>query len=1021
MSVSKKRITRGILIKPDDVALEGKEGEIKVGATSKELETYLDGAARTVVTKDQSQSLTNKTINVDNNTISNIEVDNLKAGVLNTSTTLSGASDTQVPSALAVKTYIDDGLAVQDEASEISYDNTSSGLTATNVQAAIDEVDGNIDNLVILSGVALDSTDLGTFTGTTIPDGSDNKEALQALETSLEAHIADTVDAHAGSAISNTPSGTISSTTVQAAINELDTDIQTIQSSLDTTNTNLSNHLADATDAHDASAISNVPSGNLAATDIQAAVNELQTDIDTRATSAELSAHESDTTSVHGIADTAQLVTLTGSQTLTNKTLTSPVITTPSQLDVKQDTKANLLTYATTATNGQIVFATDEKAMYQVVDNALVSIGGGGGQSLDTIFQLFCEEELTDWSTGDNATFLGGGTLAGTFTKETTSPLNGDASYKYTQAASSLDDYLASPVQEVPVRFRGNIATYFFPYIYDGSSSDIEPIVWDVTNGVKLTSSSELLPSTPTTGSIYRANVTIPSTCTQIRVGFQVKVLNSGKILQFDDLQVSSDTTKYANVSNDTPWEVATLGSTGQGLGITTNTVYMRRQGSSLKLRGKIVLGTVSAVEARLSLPLWNGTQLITSSMIGTIEQAGILLRSVSTAASQVNVILVEPGKTYLTFSDNTISAANDPIAKATGSAAFINSTSHYFAEISIPIQGWEATNPQIITASESFSTDTASLVYASSSSYTPTTLADAPIGTFITYTYAINTNTRTQTTTAPTQTTSNMNTNGIQLFARAYNAASTAASPAIVSIQVGKSFKGDQLQLFKSTAKATAGDINWKQNDAFTSDYGCKLIDYNPTTGILTIDAGVRGASNTSANFLFEDLSTQSSGYVVINASKSPAFVGVPQVQPRIATISDVKASGTLGGTFTSGAWRTRTLNTLADPTSIVVSLSSNQFTLPAGEYYVQAQAKVGSAVNSHKLKLANISDTTDAIIGLSSVSPDSATLNGSITITSTKVFELQHRSSGSGNFGEVSTFSVNEVYAQVIITKVK
>jgi len=42
-----------------------------------------------------------------------------------------------------------------------------------------------------------------------------------------------------------------------------------------------------------------------------------------------LSTHESDTTAVHGIADTSILATTTGTQTLTNKTLTSPVINTP--------------------------------------------------------------------------------------------------------------------------------------------------------------------------------------------------------------------------------------------------------------------------------------------------------------------------------------------------------------------------------------------------------------------------------------------------------------------------------------------------------------------------------------------------------------------------------------------------------------------------------------------------------------------------------------------------------------------
>jgi hypothetical protein len=43
-------------------------------------------------------------------------------------------------------------------------------------------------------------------------------------------------------------------------------------------NTAISNHLSDATDAHDASAISSVPAGNLAATDVQSALNELDSE-----------------------------------------------------------------------------------------------------------------------------------------------------------------------------------------------------------------------------------------------------------------------------------------------------------------------------------------------------------------------------------------------------------------------------------------------------------------------------------------------------------------------------------------------------------------------------------------------------------------------------------------------------------------------------------------------------------------------------------------------------------------------
>lgn len=59
----------------------------------------------------------------------------------------------------------------------------------------------------------------------------------------------------------------------------------------------------------------------------------------------------------------------------TTQNLTNKSIITPARSDCKQDTKANLLTYVATATNGQYCFATDEKIYYVVKDATLVSLG----------------------------------------------------------------------------------------------------------------------------------------------------------------------------------------------------------------------------------------------------------------------------------------------------------------------------------------------------------------------------------------------------------------------------------------------------------------------------------------------------------------------------------------------------------------------------------------------------------------------------------------------------------------------
>jgi hypothetical protein len=144
-------------------------------------------------------------------------------------------------------------------------------------------------------------------------------------------------------------------------------------------------------------------------------------------------------------------------------------------------------------------------------------------------------------------------------------------------------------------------------------------------------------------------------------------------------------------------------------------------------------------------------------------------------------------------------------------------------------------------------------------------------------------------------------------------------------------------------------------------------------------------------------------------------------------ATFNDTKSSGTAGGTFTSGAWRTRDLNTTQFNGITSASLSSNQISLPAGTYYVIASAPA-FYVNEHQVRFQNITDSTTAILGQNSgsgqilVAQPSSTLSGSFTIAGTKTFELQHRcatTKADNGFGAGPNWG-SEVYGQVSITKV-
>jgi hypothetical protein len=94
----------------ETLTIAGGTGIDTVGATN----TLTVSIDSTVATLTGTQTLTNKTIDADNNTVSNLEVDNLKSGVLDTDISSVAGTHTTLPSALAVKTYVDAQVTAQD-------------------------------------------------------------------------------------------------------------------------------------------------------------------------------------------------------------------------------------------------------------------------------------------------------------------------------------------------------------------------------------------------------------------------------------------------------------------------------------------------------------------------------------------------------------------------------------------------------------------------------------------------------------------------------------------------------------------------------------------------------------------------------------------------------------------------------------------------------------------------------------------------------------------------------------------
>ena len=83
-------------------------------ASTADVTITLPAATDTLVGKATTDTFTNKSIDFDNNTITNIEVDNLKSGVLDTDISSVAGTDTTLASAKAIKAYVDAQVTLQD-------------------------------------------------------------------------------------------------------------------------------------------------------------------------------------------------------------------------------------------------------------------------------------------------------------------------------------------------------------------------------------------------------------------------------------------------------------------------------------------------------------------------------------------------------------------------------------------------------------------------------------------------------------------------------------------------------------------------------------------------------------------------------------------------------------------------------------------------------------------------------------------------------------------------------------------
>ena len=259
-------------------------------------DVILPKATGTILTDSSTDTVKNKTINLDNNTLSNIEVDNFKTGVIITQSAGIGSNDneTTLPTSAAVKDYVDNNAgSTQNLFDKIAV----SGETTV-------EADGTADTLTLVGAGTISittnaSTDTITFTGSGGGGGTGTGQIYSNHTTNatLAAFTTAVADTSGGAFTLTLPASP--STNDQVII-------------VDGKGTFAANNLTVGRNGQN----------------IQGSASDLVLDLDNVTVRLNYNGAEWRVFTVLNAGE-GDAVTLTGFQTVTNKTLTSPTINTP--------------------------------------------------------------------------------------------------------------------------------------------------------------------------------------------------------------------------------------------------------------------------------------------------------------------------------------------------------------------------------------------------------------------------------------------------------------------------------------------------------------------------------------------------------------------------------------------------------------------------------------------------------------------------------------------------------------------
>lgn len=666
-----------------------------------------------------------------------------------------------------------------------------------------------------------------------------------------------------------------------------------------------------------------------------------------------------------GGTSSGDIVDLDTAQTLTNKALDAV-----SKLTSKEDTEANLTTYAITADNGEYVYATDTKKYYGIQDSALIQFGSGAGSSAGYALLNADNDNVSNWTE----------TGSGTFAISATTPLNGDKSYLFTTAAQN--DNVKTVVT---LNSRNKEKENSCKLVYTSDAIGMEAYIYDVTNATEISGSRVVLSvqTTPVAPALLQFFVKDNATTLELRI--ENTHVSNTPVMKFDDVEFSDDPFVYKNLIN-----VKRVTGAGNGGGTMTANVT-----------------DVDFTEVTDEAGAWNGSQytvpfdaditisgsvaMIVSTVIIQLYKNGTLYKQIAAGAATVN---------EMAFGITEKFSQGDVLSiRLTATKTLNNSAAHHHIEITA-----QAESEHVITPAKSNIIDP--------TDYTPTF---AGFGTV-----------------------SNVDVKYSRLGKfLILQGKFTSGTPTAVEAQMTLPIvNGTQLTVDDTAVPVIKLAAYASINVATTNQY--TLLE---TGGDSFLNFGLQNGASAGMVAL--------NGSTVLSATQALVFTAIIPITQwssdatfiaaipprRIAYFEDQKPNSNGGGNSLANTIHTRVINTFFGDTSFA-SLNANQILLQAGKYRIRACAP-SFVSDENKIFFYNVtatSYTVNAIQGVNNYAyavnnqHSTACLYGVVEITEPTLYELRHyittnkavNGLGLTNFIGITPQSY-EIYTQVEIEKLK